>query len=68
MDRETARKTWGSIESYLQKKRGGGVSVLEICPNGIYNIYEGKEGLEAGLQNELSFRFKLTKGTPMRFG
>ena len=65
MDREIARKTWGIIGKALQNQRGGSVSAVEICHNGIYHIYEGKEFLEEGLQNSLSERFKLTKGTPM---
>ena len=44
-DRYIERKTWGSIGSALQNKRGGRVSAVEICHNGIYNRYEGKERL-----------------------
>ena len=37
-----------------------------MCHNSIYRKYNGKERLEAGLQEALSERFKLTKVTPMR--
>ena len=66
--REIVRKTWSIIRSALHKKRGGSVSAVEICHNGIYHRYKGKERLEAGLQNSLSDRFKMTNGTHMRSG
>ena len=44
------------------------MSALEICHNSIYHRYEGKERLEEGLQNKLSDKFKLTKGTTMCYG
>ena len=44
------------------------MSAVEICHNSIYHRYEGKERLEAGLQNSLSDRFKMTNGTHMRSG
>ena len=44
------------------------MSALEICHNIIYHRYEGKERLEEGLQNKLSDKFKLTKGTTMCYG
>ena len=68
MDREIARKTWDSIGRSLKNKRVGSMSAVEICHNGIYLRYEGKERLEAGLRKSLSELFKLTRGTPMRSG
>ena len=63
MYREIARKTWGSIGSDIQNKRGASVSAVDICHNGTYYRYEGNKHLEAGLQKALSDIFKLTKGT-----
>ena len=68
MDIYIAGNTWGSIGSALKKKIGGSLSAVEICHNGIYHRYEGKERLEAGLNIALLDRLKLTKGTPMRSG
>ena len=67
MDREIARKTWVIIVSYLQKKIVGSVGAVEIYHNGIYHRYEGKERLEVGLKKASAERFKLKKGTPMRY-
>ena len=49
------------------KAKSKSVSAVEICQNGIYHKYEGKDRLEAVIKNSLSEIFKLTKGTTMRF-
>ena len=66
MDREIARKTWVSIVRDLQNQIGGSASTVEICHNGMYHRYEGKEHLKGGQKKALAEISKLMKGTTMR--